>query len=104
MRPKTIQIYSNRANILGFDEAEQMMTTQTITLNDSDWDDTGTTTLSLRLVKFQNVSSLVLFIVDGIVSEEGHSNSSCRTRLDRIRIIGDSGEKRDQGVLERYKD
>ncbi|POS87960.1 hypothetical protein EPUL_001058, partial [Erysiphe pulchra] len=69
LRPKTIQIYSNPANILGFDEAEQMMPTQTITLNDSDWDDTGTATLILRLVKFQNVSSLVLFIVDGFVAE-----------------------------------
>ncbi|KHJ35930.1 putative thioredoxin protein [Erysiphe necator] len=103
MRPKIIQIFSNRANILGFEEAEQIMATQTITLNESDWDDRGTATLILRMVKFQNVSSLVLYIVDGVIDEQS-SNSSCRTRLDRIRIIGDSGEKRDQGVLERYKD
>ncbi|PMD24877.1 DUF1000-domain-containing protein [Hyaloscypha hepaticicola] len=94
MRPKTIQIYPNRAHILGFEEADDIPATQSITLSEKDWDSTGTASLSLRFVKFQNVSSLVLFIVDG--DGEGE-----RVRVDRIRIIGETGEKRDPGKLEK---
>ncbi|TQS39195.1 hypothetical protein Golomagni_00281 [Golovinomyces magnicellulatus] len=97
MRPKTIQIYPNQAHILGFEEAESISATQTITLTESDWDSTGTTVISLRFVKFQKVSSLVLFIVDSIGDVD-------RTRIDRIRIIGESGEKRDPGKLEKVED
>jgi len=96
MRPKTIQIYPNRPHILGFEEAEDIPATQTITLKDSDWDSTGTATIPLRFVKFQNVTSLVLFIVDGEGSGE-------RVRVDRFRIIGETGEKRDQGKLEKIE-
>ncbi|KAF5878015.1 putative thioredoxin protein [Botrytis fragariae] len=94
MRPKTIKIYTNRAHTVGFDEAEGLPETQTITLEAKDWDSTGTATLSLRFVKFQNVTSLVFFIVDG----DGDSE---KVRIDRIRIIGETGEKRDPGKLEK---
>ncbi len=94
MRPKTIRIYANRPHILGFDEAEDIPPTQTIALAKGDWDSTGTANIALRFVKFQNVTSLVLFIVDGDGSTE-------RVRLDRVRIIGETGEKRDQGKLEK---
>lgn len=94
MRPKTIQIYPNRAHILGFEEADDIPATQSITLSEKDWDETGTATLSLRFVKFQNVTSLVLFVVDG--DGEGE-----RVRVDRIRIIGETGEKRELGKLEK---
>lgn len=97
MRPKTIQIYSNRAHILGFEEADDIPATQSITLETKDWDETGTATLSLRFVKFQNISSLVLFIVDG----DGDGD---KVRLDRIRIIGETGEKRELGKLEKIGD
>ncbi|QSZ35308.1 hypothetical protein DSL72_008177 [Monilinia vaccinii-corymbosi] len=97
MRPKTIQIYTNRAHIVGFDEAEDLPSTQSITLEAKDWDSTGTATLSLRFVKFQNVTSLVFFIVDG----DGDGD---KVRLDRIRIIGETGEKRDPGKLEKIDD
>jgi hypothetical protein len=97
MRPKTIHIYTNRPHILGFDEAEDIPPTQTIILAASDWDSTGTANVALRFVKFQNVTSLVLFIVDG-------DGSSERMRLDRVRIIGETGEKRDQGKLEKVSD
>lgn len=97
MRPKTIQIYTNRAHIVGFDEADDLPSTQTITLEANDWDSTGTATLSLRFVKFQNVTSLVFFIVDGDGDGE-------KVRLDRIRIIGETGEKRDPGKLEKIDD
>lgn len=97
MRPKTIQIYPNRAHILGFEEAEDIPATQAITLSEKDWDETGTATIPLRFVKFQNVMSLVLFIVDG--DGEGE-----KVRLDRVRIIGETGEKREMGKLEKVDD
>lgn len=97
MRPKTIQIYTNRAHIVGFDEAEDLPFTQSVSLEAKDWDSTGTATLSLRFVKFQNVTSLVFFIVDGDGDGE-------KVRLDRIRIIGETGEKRDPGKLEKIDD
>lgn len=98
MRPKTIQIYSNRAHVLGFDEAEDLPATQAITLNPRDWDEkTGTAKVELRFVKFQNITSLVVFIVDG----EGDGE---KVRVDRIRIVGETGEKRDPGKLEKVGD
>lgn len=98
MRPKTIQIYSNRAHVLGFEEAEDIPATQSITLGPRDWDaKTGTAKIELRFVKFQNVTSLVVFVVDGDGDGE-------KVRLDRLRIIGETGEKRDPGKLEKVKD
>lgn len=98
MRPKTVQIYTNRAHVLGFEEAEDITPTQSITLSSRDWDlKTGTANIELRFVKFQNVSSLVIFVVNG--DGEGE-----KVRLDRIRVIGESGEKRDPGKLEKVGD
>jgi PITH domain len=95
MRPKTLQLYSNRAHVLGFDEAESISATQEIVLAPGDWDaETQTAKVELRFVKFQNVTSLVLFVVDG----EGDGD---KVRIDRIRVIGESGEKRDMGKLEK---
>ncbi len=98
LRPKTIKIYSNRTHVLGFDEAEDIPPTQVVTLSASDWDSkTGTAKVELRFVKFQNVTSLVVFVVDG--DGEGE-----KVRLDRVRIIGETGEKRDLGKLEKVGD
>ncbi|KAL8651888.1 MAG: hypothetical protein Q9226_004501 [Calogaya cf. arnoldii] len=98
MRPKTIQLYSNRAHVLGFEEADDIEATQTITLQPQDWDaTTGTVKFDLRYVKFQNVSSLVLFIVDGDGDGE-------RVRIDRLRIVGEKGSKRELGKLEKIGD
>ena len=95
MRPKTIKLYSNRANILGFDEAEDIPATQEITLQPQDWDEkTGTARIELRFVKFQNVSSLVVFVIDG----EGDGE---KVRIDRLRVVGETGEKREPGKLEK---
>jgi hypothetical protein len=94
MRPRTIKIYSNRSTILGFDEADDIPATQEIELQEQDWDaKTGTAKLELRFVKFQNVSTLVIFVVDG----EG---SGDKVRVDRIKIIGETGERRD-GKIEK---
>jgi hypothetical protein len=98
LRPKTIHLYTNKQHNLGFEEAEEIPATQTIELKASDWDEkTGTAKLELRFVKFQNISSLVMFVVDGDGSGE-------RTRIDRVRIIGEAGEKRDMGKLEKIGD
>ncbi|KAI9783995.1 MAG: hypothetical protein M1839_002940 [Geoglossum umbratile] len=98
MRPKTVQVYSNRAHVLGFEEAEDIPATQTITLSPGHWDaKTGTAKAELRFVKFQNVTSLVIFVVDG----DGNGE---RVRVDRLRIIGETGEKRELGKLEKIGD
>ena len=95
MRPKTIHIYTNQSHVLGFEEAEDIAPTQLVTLESKDWDSkTCTAKIELRFVKFQNVSSLVIFIVNG----DGEGD---KVRLDRVRIVGESGEKRDPGKLEK---
>ncbi|EOD50546.1 thioredoxin [Neofusicoccum parvum] len=98
MRPRTVKLFTNRAHNLGFEEAEDIPATQEITIKPEDWDaSTGTAKLELRFVKFQNITSLVMFVVDG----EGDGE---KVRLDRIRIIGESGEKREMGKLEKIGD
>lgn len=93
-RPKLIKIFTNRPRILGFDEADGMQAAQEVTLSDKDWDPTtGTAKIELRIVKFQNVSSIVLFVVES----EGENE---KVRIDRIRVIGETGEKRD-GKIEK---
>ena len=96
-RPRTIRLYTNRANVLGFDEAEDVDATQSITLTEQDWDEkTGTAKIELRFVKFQNAVSLVVFVSEA----EGGGE---KVRVDRIRIVGETGEKRDPGKLEKVE-
>ncbi|KAI9931118.1 hypothetical protein ASPWEDRAFT_101045 [Aspergillus wentii DTO 134E9] len=98
MRPKTLHLYTNRSHVLGFDEAEDIPAVQTVTIQPEDWDSkTGTAKVDLRFVKFQNVTSLVVFFVDG----DGDSD---KLRVDRIRILGEAGEKREMGKLEKIGD
>ncbi|KAI1852241.1 hypothetical protein JX265_006290 [Neoarthrinium moseri] len=97
MRPKTIKLFTNRPHNLGFDEAEDIQPTQEIVIGENDWNANGTANISLRFVRFQNISSLVLFVVDG----DGDSE---KVRLDRVRLIGESGEKREMGKLEKIGD
>jgi hypothetical protein len=98
MRPKTLKLYTNHAHNIGFDEADDLEPTQTIVLEPRDWDPkTGTAKVDLRFVKFQRVSSLVLYVVDGEGDEE-------KVRLDRLRIFGEAGEKREMGKLEKIGD
>ena len=97
-RPKTLKFYTNRSTVLGFDEADDTPVTQEVTLEESDWDDkTGTAKVELRFVKFQNVSSLVVFVVDA-------ENGAEKTRIDRLRFFGETGEKRAMGKLEKIGD
>lgn len=97
MRPKTLKLYTNRTTVLGFDEADDMQSTQTIELKETDYDkQTGTAKVELRFVKFQNISSLVIFVVDGLGDE-----TSEKTRIDRVRLLGETGEKKTMGKLEK---
>ncbi|KAL3473560.1 DUF1000-domain-containing protein [Aspergillus californicus] len=98
MRPKTIHLYTNRSHVLGFDEADDIPPVQAVTLEPGDWDaKTGTAKIDLRFVKFQTVFSLNIFVVDG----DGDSE---KTRVDRVRIFGEAGEKREMGKLEKIGD
>ena len=98
MRPKTIRLYANRSQVLGFEEAEDTPPVQEVTIQPEDYDaKTGTAKIELRFVKFQNVTSLVFFFVDG----DGDSE---KLRVDRIRIMGEAGEKREKGQLEKIGD
>ncbi|KAL1931098.1 hypothetical protein VTP01DRAFT_10235 [Rhizomucor pusillus] len=76
--PKTIKIYANRQNI-GFDEADSIQETQTIELQESDYEENAV--INLRFVKFQNVNQLVLFVVDNLGDEE-------TTQLQQLIFIG----------------
>ena len=97
-RPRTLQLYTNRSHTLGFDEADSEPVTQRIELSEDSWDKaTGTAKVELRFVKFQNISSLVIFVVDG----DGEGD---KTRIDRIRLVGDTGEKKAMGKLEKIGD
>ncbi|KAI9817011.1 MAG: hypothetical protein M1826_001675 [Phylliscum demangeonii] len=105
MRPKTVNVYSNRAHVLGFDEAEDIPATQTIVLTARDWDPaTGTAKVELRFVKFQNVTSLVLFVVDGDGDGDEDGGRGEKVRLDRVRIMGEVGNKREVGKMEKFGD
>ncbi|KAL1959721.1 hypothetical protein VTO42DRAFT_1307 [Malbranchea cinnamomea] len=98
MRPKTLKLYTNRTHIIGFDEADEVEPTQTVEIKPEDWDEkTGTAKVELRFVKFQRVSSLVVYVVDGDGDEE-------KIRIDRIRILGEAGERREKGKLEKIGD
>lgn len=98
MRPKTLRLYTNRSTILGFEEAEDTDPVQTLNIAPGDWDSkTGTAKVELRFVKFQKVNSLIIFFVDGDGDKE-------KIRVDRIRIIGEAGQAREMGKLEKIGD
>lgn len=95
VRPRTVHLYANRSHVLGFDEAEDTPATQTLEIAEKDWDaKTHTAKLELRFVKFQNISSLTVFVADG------HGDGE-KMRVDRVRLFGESGEKRAMGKLEK---
>ncbi|EFW99744.1 proteasome-interacting thioredoxin protein [Grosmannia clavigera kw1407] len=96
-RPRLIKLFSNTPHNLGFDEAEDTVATQEVELGEADWNADGTASIGLRFVKFQKVNTLVVFVV----SADGDGD---KVRLDRLRLIGESGEKREMGKLEKIGD
>ncbi|CAG8612292.1 8637_t:CDS:2 [Ambispora leptoticha] len=65
--PKTIKLYVNRINF-GFDETDSIEATQTLELTEKDYEETSV--IPLRFVKFQAVTSLVLFVQDNLGDED----------------------------------
>lgn len=94
MRPGNVHLYINRTHNLDFSEADDTEPTQAIEISEEDWNDDGTVTLNLRYVKFQKTSSLVIYVQQG----EGDGET---VRLDRVRLIGEAGAKRDMGKLQK---
>ncbi|KAH6691560.1 thioredoxin [Plectosphaerella plurivora] len=97
MRPGTIHLYTNKPHNLDFAEADDTPPTQAFTLTEADWNADGTANISLRFVKFQNIHSLIIYVTAGDGDGE-------KVRLDRVRLIGESGEKREMGKLEKIGD
>ncbi|KAM0246304.1 hypothetical protein ACHAP5_004777 [Fusarium lateritium] len=94
MRPGNVHLYINRTHNLDFSEADDTEPTQAIEIAEEDWNNDGTVTLNLRYVKFQKTSSLVIYVQQG----EGDGET---VRLDRVRLIGEAGAKRDMGKLQK---
>jgi hypothetical protein len=94
MRPGNIHLYINRTHNLDFSEADDTEPTQAIEIGPEDWNADGTVNLSLRYVKFQKTSSLVIYVQQG----EGDGET---VRLDRVRLIGEAGAKREMGKLQK---
>ncbi|KAG5748713.1 hypothetical protein H9Q69_003835 [Fusarium xylarioides] len=97
MRPGNIHLYINRTHNLDFNEADDTEPTQAIEISPEDWNEEGTVSLSLRYVKFQKTSSLVIYVQQG----EGDGET---VRLDRVRLIGEAGAKREMGKLQKVGD
>jgi PITH domain len=63
-RPKTLRLYNNHRNAIGFDEAEETQATQEIELSESSYNEEGTAIINLRFVKFQRVNTLSVPYLD----------------------------------------
>lgn len=77
--PKTVKVFQNLPNTLDFDSAMRNEPTQTLELTEDDLKDG--TVVQLRFVKFQNVSSITIFIKDNQSGDE-------ITQLDYLGFIG----------------
>jgi len=80
--PKNIKLYVNRST-LGFDEVDSVEPTQTIELTEGDYADDKL--IPLRFVKWQSVSSVVIFIGSNLGEEE-------TTQLKQLTFIGQTVE------------
>ncbi|KAL7928099.1 PITH domain-containing protein [Trichoderma chlorosporum] len=96
-RPGVIHLFINRTSNMDFGEAEDAEPTQAITLEPQDWNSEGTASISLRFVKFQKTTSLTIFVQKG----DGEAEA---VRIDRIKLIGEAGAKRDMGKLQKMDD
>lgn len=97
MRPGLIHIYINRPQNLDFSEADDTEPTQAIEIGPEEWNADGTVNLNLRFVKFQKTSTIVVYVQQG----EGDGET---VRIDRVKLIGEAGTKRDMGQLQKVGD
>ncbi|KAF9354259.1 Thioredoxin-like protein 1 [Mortierella sp. AD094] len=91
--PKTIKLYVNKLT-LGFDETDSVQETQTIVLSESDYEGNGL--IPLRFVKFQNVTSVILFIEDNLGDEE-------TTQIKQLVFIGSPLDSTDMSALKKVE-
>ncbi|RDA83788.1 hypothetical protein CP532_5193 [Ophiocordyceps camponoti-leonardi (nom. inval.)] len=96
-RPEVIQLFINRPRNMDFGEADDTEPDQTITLGADEWNSNGTINIGLRYVKFQKTNTLVVYVQKGVDDAEF-------VRLDRLKIIGDAGVKREMGKLQKIED
>ncbi|KFA73453.1 hypothetical protein S40288_08470 [Stachybotrys chartarum IBT 40288] len=96
-RPGVIHLYINRPQNMDFSEADDTEPTQAITIQPEDWNDQGTANIPLRFVKFQKTTSLIIYVQQG----DGEAET---VRLDRVKLIGDAGVKRELGKLQKMGD
>ncbi|KAF8977087.1 Thioredoxin-like protein 1 [Entomortierella lignicola] len=91
--PKTIKLYVNKLT-LGFEEADSVQETQTIVLSNSEYEGNGL--IPLRFVKFQNVTSVILFIEDNLGDEE-------TTQIKQLQFIGSPLDNTDMSALKKVE-
>jgi hypothetical protein len=96
-RPVELKLFINRTSNLDFGEAEDTEPTQAITLEPEHWNSDSTASVSLRFVKFQKTNTLTIFVQQG----NGEADA---VRIDRIKLIGEAGAKRDMGKLQKLDD
>ncbi|KAM6477618.1 PITH domain-containing protein [Trichoderma sp. SZMC 28011] len=96
-RPGVLHLFINRTSNMDFGEAEDAEPTQAVTLEPQDWNADGTANISLRFVKFQKTTTLTIFVQKG----DGEAET---VRIDRIKLIGEAGAKRDMGKLQKMDD
>jgi PITH domain len=72
-RPKTLRIFINRPNAIGFDEAETVQPTQVIELTEQNYSKEGTAIINLRYVKFQRVNTLSVLPYQDPLTTDLHS-------------------------------
>lgn len=87
-------MYINRTQNIDFDEADDIEPTQAIALTGKDWNVNGTANISLQFVKFQKTTTLIIYVQKGVDGADA-------VRLDRVRLIGEAGAKREMGKLEK---
>ncbi|KAK9821423.1 hypothetical protein WJX81_003107 [Elliptochloris bilobata] len=88
--PRTVKLFTNQPS-LGFSEAASERPTQEFALSD---DDLVGRPLTLRFVKFQNVTTLSVFIEDNRGGED-------TTRVQKISLLGQPAEKMDVAAIKK---
>ncbi|ATY59359.1 Thioredoxin 1 [Cordyceps militaris] len=96
-RPHVVHLFINRPQNMDFAEADDTEPTQVINLSPSDWNDQGTVNIPLRFVKFQKTSTVIIYVQQG----DGEAEA---VRLDRVKLIGEPGAKREMGNLQKAGD
>ncbi|CZR67477.1 uncharacterized protein PAC_17376 [Phialocephala subalpina] len=97
--PRTVKLFTN-IKIIDFSAANNSTPAQQFELKASDWQK-GTVVIETRLVKFKNVSTLVIFADDGLESRDDGSGHGDFTRLDRLLIIGKSRDNLGDSTIKR---